>query len=63
MKQPKKLKLSYKKLLKNKGMDPKDYMLVREDKNHIVVIHKSSREVKPIELQEKIKWRKFQRKQ
>lgn len=50
MKRPKKLKLSYKKLLKNKGMDPKDYMLVREDKNHIVVIHKSSRKTESIEL-------------
>ena len=49
MKQPKKLTLSQKKFLAKKKLDPENWMVLSEDKESIVFIHKSSKNTRKFE--------------
>jgi hypothetical protein len=49
MKQPKKLSRTHKEILSKRKLNPKEWMLVSDDKINFTIIHKISNETKVIE--------------
>ena len=50
MKQPKKLTLKHKKIVKNKGLNPDNWMLRKEDGGVLVIVHKVSGKTRVISM-------------
>ena len=50
MKQPKKLTLKQKQIIRNKGMNPKEWMVRKQEEGVLVLIHKETNKTKVISM-------------